>query len=101
MTVDEKVALASFSRMTNHYSIYIDGEREMTTDEKVVLTPSEVLRRLRKNMPKDAPIPEERGGGFEENGIEGALNQLYSYDKEAVVAWLLDLPIEDLPDDSP
>lgn len=71
----------------------------MTTDEKVVLTPSEVLRRLRHDMPKDAPIPEAQGGGFEENGIEGALNQLYSYDKDAVLAWLLNVPVEDLPDD--
>ena len=72
----------------------------MTTEERVVLTPSEVLKRLRRDMPKDAPIPEAQGGGFEENGIVGALNQLYSYDKDAVVAWLLTAPTEDLPDDS-
>lgn len=70
----------------------------MTTtgeEERIALTPSEVLRRLRKDMPKDAPL---QTGGFEANGIEGALNQLYSYDKDAVLAWLLNVPVEDLPD---
>ncbi|HDZ37131.1 MAG TPA: hypothetical protein ENH62_02400 [Marinobacter sp.] len=56
------------------------------------LTPSEVLRRLRRDMPKDAPIPASEGGGFLENGIEGALNQLYSYDKDAVIDWFLSVP---------
>ena len=70
----------------------------MTTEERVVLTPSEVLRRLRHDMPKDAPKPD--GEGFQENGIEGALNQLYSYDKEAVVTWLLTVPDKELPDAS-
>ncbi len=70
----------------------------MTTEERVVLTPSAVLRRLRRDMPKNAPLPDSEGGGFEENGIEGALNQLYSYDKDAVLAWLLTVPTEDLPD---
>lgn len=75
----------------------------MTQPEDVPLpglTPQTVLRRLKKDMPQDAPIKEDgKVVGYEENGIEGALNQLYSYDKEALVSWFLDLPIEDLPDD--
>lgn len=73
----------------------------MTTEEsRASGTPSEVLRRLRKDMPKDASIPENQGGGFEANGIEGALNQLYSYDKAAVIAWFLTVPEKEVSDAS-
>lgn len=61
----------------------------MTQEDKVVLTPSAVLKRLKKTMPNDAPIREDGViVGYEETGIAAALDELYSYDKEAVVAWL-------------
>lgn len=63
----------------------------MTQEETVVaLTPSEVLKRLKTDMPQNAPIRDDAGDivGYEETGITAALNQLYSYDKEAVLAWL-------------
>lgn len=59
------------------------------TQEEVTLTPQEILKRLKADMPQNAPIKVEGAiVGYEANGIEAALNQLYSYDKEAVLAWL-------------
>ena len=61
----------------------------MTQEQTVTLTSQEVLKRLKADMPQNAPIKVEgAGGGYEANGIEAALNQLYSYDKDAVLAWL-------------
>ncbi len=62
----------------------------MTQEVQNTLTPSEVLKRLKRDMPKDALKP--NGDGYEANGIEGALNQLYSYDKNAVIDWFLSVP---------
>lgn len=67
----------------------------MTQEKETALTPQEVLRRLKLDMPQNAPKPD--GQGFEENGIEGALNQLLSYDKEAVLAWIMTVPEVDFP----
>lgn len=61
----------------------------MVQEEKVTMTPQGVLKRLKQDMPQDAPIVMDRVViGYEQTGIEAALNQLYSYDKDAVLAWL-------------
>lgn len=61
----------------------------MKQEVQNTLTPQEVLKRLKADMPQNAPIRVDGAVvGYEANGIEVTLNQLYSYDKAAVLAWL-------------